>query len=87
MRDAVPAVDMAVVGDPQTGVTIFSTQAGGWVVAGGTSVGAPIVAAAYALSGNVAPPSFSYAHRAGFQAIPPAAPGGYDAETGLGFPL
>ena len=80
------AVDMAVVGDPQTGVTIFSTQAGGWVVAGGTSVGAPIVAAAYALSGNLAPPSFSYAHRTGFQAIPPASPGGYDAETGLGFP-
>ena len=80
------AVDMAIVGDPQTGVTLFATQAGGWVVAGGTSIGAPIVAAAYALSGNLASPAFSYAHRAGFQAIPPAAVGGYDVTTGLGFP-
>jgi len=80
------AVDMAVVGDPQTGVTMFATQAGGWVVAGGTSIGAPVVAAAYALSGKLASPSFSYAHRAGFEAIPPAPPGGYDVATGLGFP-
>ncbi len=46
------AVDLAAVADPQTGVAIFDTTAGGWVVAGGTSIGAPIVAAAYALAGN-----------------------------------
>jgi subtilase family serine protease len=80
------AVDMAVVADPQTGVAIFATQAGGWVVAGGTSVGAPVIAAAYALSGNPTGPAYSYANRGGFHAIPPAAPGGYDTATGLGSP-
>lgn len=77
------SVDMAVVGDPQTGVTAFSTQSGGWIVVGGTSVGAPIVAAAYALSGNPAAPAFSYAHSGDFTDIPPA---GFDLATGLGAP-
>jgi hypothetical protein len=72
---------MAVVGDPQTGVSIFATQAGGWVVAGGTSVGAPIVAAAYALSRNPTGPASSYRDRAGFHDIKP---GGVDRATGLG---
>jgi len=48
--------DVAVVGDPQTGVTVYNTTAAkaqqGWGVYGGTSVGAPIVAAMYALAGN-----------------------------------
>ncbi len=77
------AVDMAVVGNPQTGVSMFASQAGGWVVAGGTSVGAPIVAAAYALSGNPTGPAFSYQHPADFHDVPPA---GFDLATGLGSP-
>ncbi len=76
------AVDLAVVADPQTGVAFFSAQAGGWLVAGGTSVGAPLVAGAYALSGNPAGPEFSYGHSAGFRALAP----GYDPATGLGTP-
>ncbi|MBV8282283.1 MAG: hypothetical protein JO347_09510, partial [Candidatus Eremiobacteraeota bacterium] len=32
-------VDLAAVADPQTGVAIFDAVAGGWIVAGGTSVG------------------------------------------------
>src|SRR6185312_15047359 len=52
------AQDVAIVADPQTGVSIFSVTQGGWVVAGGTSVGAPIVAAMYALSGNYASPGY-----------------------------
>ena len=77
------AVDVAAVADPQTGVSIYDSTAGGWLVAGGTSVGAPIVAAAYALSGNPQGPGYSYAHRSAFHDI---APDGYDWPTGLGSP-
>ena len=49
--------DVAVVGNPATGVAVYNTTASssqqGWGVYGGTSVGAPIVAAMYALSANV----------------------------------
>jgi subtilase family serine protease len=76
-------VDLSVVADPQTGVSMFSTLAGGWVVAGGTSVGAPVIAAAYALSGRFEGPDYSYDHRSGFHDIPPS---GYDLPTGLGTP-
>ena len=74
------AVDVAAVADPQTGVAFFSTAGGGWLVAGGTSVGAPLVAAAYALSGNPAGPAFSYAHTAAFR------PAGSALQSGLGSP-
>ena len=77
------SVDLAVVGDPHTGVSVYATQAGGWVVAGGTSVGAAIVAAAYALSGRPAGPGFSYAHRSQFN---PLGTAGIDLSTGLGSP-
>jgi subtilase family serine protease len=76
-------VDVAAVADPQTGVAMYDSTAGGWLVAGGTSVGAPVVAAAYALSGNAQGPAYSYAHRSSFNDIAPA---GYDLPTGLGSP-
>ena len=76
-------VDVAAVADPQTGVAVFDAAAGGWIVAGGTSVGAPLVAAAYLLSGNPQSAAFSYAHPGDFHDIPPA---GYDLATGLGSP-
>lgn len=76
-------VDVATVADPQTGVSMYDTTAGGWVVAGGTSVGAPIVAAAYALSANPQGPAYSYAHPKAFHDILPQ---GYDFVTGLGTP-
>lgn len=48
--------DVAVIGNPQTGVAVYNTTAAqsqqGWGVYGGTSVGAPIVAALYAIAGN-----------------------------------
>ena len=77
------AVDVAAIADPQTGVSMYDSTAGGWLVAGGTSVGAPIVAAAYALSANPQGPAYSYAHPAYFHDILPA---GYDLPTGLGSP-
>ncbi len=75
--------DVAAVADPQTGVSMYDSTAGGWLVAGGTSVGAPLIASAYALAGNSFGPAYSYAHPGAFHDI---APGGYDWPTGLGTP-
>ena len=77
------SVDVAVVADPQTGVATFSTPGGGWYVAGGTSVGAPLIAAAYALSGRPSGPAFSYQRWQSFHAVDGA---GYHALTGIGSP-
>jgi len=77
------AVDVAAVADPQGGVAIFDSTAGGWLVAGGTSVGAPIVAAAYALAHNGAAAPFTYAHASSLHHIGGSAYGLY---TGLGSP-
>ena len=47
--------DVAALADPAKGVLIFdSYYAKGWMKAGGTSVGAPVIAAVYALAGNAA---------------------------------
>lgn len=77
------SVDVAAIADPQTGVATFATTAGGWIVAGGTSVGAPLVASAYALSGNLKGPGFSYEHLGAFHDVLPS---GYDFRTGIGTP-
>jgi subtilase family serine protease len=77
------AVDVAAIADPQTGVSMYDSGAGGWLVAGGTSVGAPLVAAGYALSGSPEGPAYSYEHRNAFNDVAPA---GYDQVTGLGSP-
>jgi len=76
-------VDVAVVADPKTGVSVFSTTGGGWIVAGGTSVGAPVIAAAYALSGSGAGPAYAYRHASAFA---PVGSPGYHLATGLGSP-
>lgn len=77
-------VDVAAVADPQTGVAMFNSAAGGWLVAGGTSVGSPLVAAAYALSARPAGPAYSYANLGAFR---PVGGSGYGAQTGLGSPI
>jgi subtilase family serine protease len=76
-------VDVVAVGNPRTGASIYVSQAGGWVVAGGTSVGAAVIASAYALSGNPAGPAFSYAHPGRFHHIGGA---GLSLASGLGSP-
>jgi subtilase family serine protease len=63
--------DVAVVGDPQTGVAVYNTTAAqsqqGWGVYGGTSIGAPIVAAMYAIAGNApSGASSAYANESAF---------------------
>jgi hypothetical protein len=59
--------DVAAVADPETGVAMYSHYDGGWIVSGGTSAAAPIIAATYALAGLPAadgtPPSYAlYKH-------------------------
>jgi subtilase family serine protease len=46
--------DVSAVANPSTGVSVYDTYGGvgGWLVFGGTSVSAPIIAAVYALAGN-----------------------------------
>src|SRR5262245_25360018 len=47
--------DVAAVADPQTGVAVYDTyrvRPAGWLVFGGTSVAAPVIAGVYALAGN-----------------------------------
>ena len=48
--------DVSAVADPNTGVAVYDTyRTTGWLVFGGTSVAAPIVASVYALAGTVRP--------------------------------
>jgi hypothetical protein len=74
-----------------------SHRRGGWLVFGGTSVGAPLVAAAYALAGNGASAGAAYANAAWLNDVTSGSNGscgtylcnarpGYDGPTGLGTP-
>jgi hypothetical protein len=76
-------VDVAAVADPHSGVSMYDAQAGGWLVAGGTSVGAPIVASAYALASNGETTPYVYAHRSLLQRVASVA---FSVYTGLGSP-
>jgi hypothetical protein len=44
--------DVSAVADPNTGVAVFDSGSGGWVVFGGTSVSSPVVASIFAATGN-----------------------------------
>jgi subtilase family serine protease len=65
--------DVAAVADPRTGVAVYNTfQSQGWLVAGGTSAAAPIIASIYALAGHtqsIAGASRAYANRATFNDV------------------
>ena len=65
--------DVSAVADPNTGVAVYSTEASGWAVFGGTSVAAPIIASVYALAGTPAagsyPASYPYAHPSGLNDV------------------
>jgi len=57
--------DVSAVADPTTGVAVYDSLSGGWLVFGGTSVGAPFIASVYALAGNgsaINDSSFPYLH-------------------------
>jgi hypothetical protein len=93
--------DVAAVADPGTGVAVYDSLAhqgsAGWMVFGGTSVSAPIVAGFDALIGvAAAAPSYPYAHGGSILDIVSGTNGactlaylctagpGYDGPTGLG---
>jgi subtilase family serine protease len=47
--------DVAAVGDPFSGAAVYDSYGyGGWLVVGGTSLSAPLIAGVYALAGNAA---------------------------------
>jgi hypothetical protein len=95
--------DVSAVADPNTGLAVYDTYGvGGWVVVGGTSASAPIIAGVYALAGAPAagsyPASFPYAHTGALNDVTSGSNGscspsylcraaaGYDGPTGLGTP-
>jgi subtilase family serine protease len=94
--------DVSAVADPNTGVAVYDTyRSGGWLVFGGTSVAAPVVAGVYALAGNantVTYGSYPYSHTASLNDVVSGSNGscgasylctarpGFDGPTGLGTP-
>jgi len=95
-------VDVSAVGDPSTGVAVYSTygDATGWLMLGGTSASSPIIAGVYALAGNARETTGErlYTHYRDFNDIVSGSNGecvpaylcnagkGYDGPTGLGTP-
>ncbi|HTV74285.1 MAG TPA: hypothetical protein VME66_11330 [Candidatus Acidoferrales bacterium] len=96
-------VDVSFVADTGTGVAIYDSTPNngysGWMVFGGTSVGAPAIAAIYALAGNtVSNASTLYADPSALYDVTSGSNGtcsvsyfcnagvGYDGPTGLGTP-
>ncbi len=53
-------VDIAAVGDPQTGVAVYNSGSGGFIVVGGTSASSPMVAALFAATGHNAIPDGTF---------------------------
>ena len=97
--------DVAAVADPNTGVSVYDTfrvpGGGGWLVFGGTSVAAPVIAAVYALTGNASTLNYAqsaYTHPASLFDVTSGSNGacggsylctgiaGYDGPTGNGTP-
>ncbi len=70
--------DVSAVADPNTGVAVYQrgSMYGDWSVSGGTSAGAPIIAAVFALAG----PPFAADHPASYLYAAPAAL--HDVTTG-----
>jgi subtilase family serine protease len=94
--------DVSAVADPNTGVAVYDTLGyRGFMVAGGTSAAAPIIAGVYALAGNAAlvtDASLAYSHAANLYDVTTGKNGtcagtalctavkGADGPTGLGTP-
>jgi subtilase family serine protease len=57
--------DLSANANPQTGLDVYDSGDGGWLVMGGTSESAPLIAAYYAITGaGAASPEWAYAHSA-----------------------
>jgi hypothetical protein len=92
--------DASAVADPATGVSVFDSVSGGWLVFGGTSVASPVVASIFALTGHgAATPQYPYANTSQFNDVTSGTNGscggsylctavvGYDGPTGIGTPI
>jgi subtilase family serine protease len=93
--------DVSAVADPNTGVAVYDSYryqgAAGWMVFGGTSASAPIIAGAFALGGGTSP-SKPYGNTAALHDVTSGSNGscsvaylctagtGFDGPTGLGTP-
>lgn len=98
------SADVSAVADPDTGVAVYDSLqyqgSQGWLVFGGTSAAAPIIASVYALSGRTAgyPASYTWSHTSGLYDVTGGSNGsctpavlckarrGWDGPTGLGAP-
>jgi subtilase family serine protease len=92
--------DVSAVADPNTGVAVFDTNNGGWLVFGGTSVASPIIASVYGLAGNTGSLAYAqslYQNPGALFDVTSGSNGncgsylctagpGYDGPTGLGTP-
>jgi len=97
--------DVSAVADPNTGVAVYdstpSNGSSGWLVFGGTSVAAPVVAGVYALAGNASSTTYGSSPYANTQALNDVTSGSngtcttaylctagpaFDGPTGLGTP-
>ncbi len=92
--------DVAAVADPNTGVAVYDSYgSSGWLVFGGTSVAAPLIASVYALAGNAGSinASYPYSHSGSLFDVTSGSNGscgsylctggtGFDGPTGLGTP-
>jgi hypothetical protein len=82
-------VDVSAVADPSTGVAVYDSAAGGWEQMGGTSIGASIVAALFALGPSAAranAPQWIWRHGRGAYRHLAGAAGAYEGPTGWGTP-
>jgi subtilase family serine protease len=93
--------DVSAVADPNTGVAVYDSYryrgAAGWMVFGGTSASAPIIAGAFALGGGTSP-SKPYGNTSSLNDVTSGSNGacsvaylctagpGFDGPTGLGTP-
>jgi subtilase family serine protease len=56
--------DLSANADAQTGLSVYDSSQGGWIVMGGTSESAPLIAAYYAVTGaSAATPQWAYQNR------------------------
>jgi subtilase family serine protease len=95
--------DVSAVADPATGVAVYDSTPyqgmSGWLVFGGTSAGAPIIASVFALSGRTTGyPAALYSHAGSLYDVTTGSNGscsptqlcharaGWDGPTGLGTP-
>jgi hypothetical protein len=82
-------VDVSAVADPETGVAVYETAAGGWQQMGGTGVGAAMAAALFALGPSAAranAPKWIWRHGGSSSYHLALGIDGYDGPTGWGTP-